>query len=156
MVRFQPMTEAEFATYCEGSIRSYAEEHVRAGTYPREGSLEKARAEFNQLLPQGVKTPNQTLVWLVDESTGQRVGHLWWAQRPSDWFIYDVEIRAEFRRRGYAQQAFHELERRARAAGAPSLGLHVFGSNAGAIALYEKLGYDTTHRMMVKKLAPRA
>jgi ribosomal protein S18 acetylase RimI-like enzyme len=156
MVRFEPMTEAEFAAYCESSIASYAAEHVRAGTYPEEGSVEKARSEFHKLLPQGIHTPGQTLVWLVDEPSGERVGHLWWAERASDWFIYDVEIREAFRRRGYAQQAFEELERRARAGGAPSVGLHVFGTNSGAITLYEKLGFETTHRMMAKKLSKTA
>jgi len=156
MVRFEPMSEADFVAYSEHTLADYAAAHVRAGTYPAEGAIEKARAEFAQLLPQGLASPNHWLVHLVDESTGQRVGILWWALRPRGWFIYDIEIRPEHRRKGHAEAAFRELERRARTQGIPSIGLHVFGDNAGAIALYEKLGYATTHRMMSKSVGTNA
>ena len=153
-VRFQPMSEVEFAAYSEQAIPSYAAEHVRAGTYPKEGAVDRARAEWAKIVPQGTKTPGHSVNWIVDAASGARVGHLWSfvdaAKRQM--FIYDIEILPEHRRRGYAEAAILALGPIGRAGGATTLGLHVFGHNTGAIALYEKLGFATTHRMMAKPL----
>jgi ribosomal protein S18 acetylase RimI-like enzyme len=154
MVRFEPMSEVEFAAYCEHTIVDYAAAHVRAGTYPAEGSVRRARDEFTKLLPEGLKSPGHTLVHLLDDATGAHVGILWWAERPPGWFIYDIEIRPEHRRKGHAQAALLELGRRAQAAGIRSIDLHVFGDNAGAITLYERLGFVTTHRLMSLPVPP--
>ena len=44
------------------------------------------------------------------------------------------------------------LEDEVRRLGDSSIGLHVFGHNAPARRLYEKLGYSETHINMVKRL----
>lgn len=153
-VRFDPFTDAEFEQYKEATIPSYAAAHVRAGTYPADGAVERARAEFASLLPEGLRSPGHTVVWIVDAASGKRVGHLWYFH-PADqprMFIYDIEIDADSRRKGFAEAAITELVGIGRIAGARTLGLHVFGDNTGAIALYEKLGFLTTNRMMAKPL----
>ena len=66
---------------------------------------------------------------------------------------YSIEDMAEAcRRRGYAYAAMRRAEARARAAGAERLGLHVFGGNVGARALYRRLGLEETDVMMAKWL----
>ena len=153
-IRFEPMTTEEFDAYRERSIPSYAAEHVRAGTFPKEGSVERARDEFQRILPQGLTTPGHTVQWIVDSTSGARVGHLWLFLAPNEprLFVYDIEIRPEHRRRGYAEAALAWAETYGRSHGATRLGLHVFGHNTGAIALYEKLGFVTTNRAMAKPL----
>ncbi|MCI4367580.1 MAG: GNAT family N-acetyltransferase [Thermoplasmata archaeon] len=153
-IRLEPMSEPEFARYCEATIPSYAAEHVRAGTYVAEGSVERARAELQKILPGGLTTPGHTVRWIVDARSGERVGHLWLFLDSEEHraFVYDIEIRPEFRRRGYAEAALADAEAFGRSHGATKLALHVFGHNTGAIALYEKLGFVTTNRMMAKPL----
>jgi ribosomal protein S18 acetylase RimI-like enzyme len=48
-----------------------------------------------------------------------------------------------------------EAAEAARERGAIHLGLNVFGDNAGAIALYEALGYTVTAQKMILPLADR-
>jgi ribosomal protein S18 acetylase RimI-like enzyme len=68
-------------------------------------------------------------------------------------FVYDVRIDEQFQRRGYATQAFEALEVLARDMGIATIGLHVFGHNTAARALYEKLGFVTTNVLMSKNIA---
>ena len=85
------------------------------------------------------------MLWFaVQEQAGRRVA-----------YVYDVGIRPEYQRRGYATAAFTALEGETRARGLAGIGLHVFGHNPGARALYEKLGYEATNIHMFKKV-PRA
>lgn len=57
MVELVPMSEAEFAAYLERAVREYADEKVRAGNWTQAIALERSRAEYDQLLPQGLATP---------------------------------------------------------------------------------------------------
>jgi ribosomal protein S18 acetylase RimI-like enzyme len=156
MIRLVPMDEADFQTYLAAAIPSYAEEHIAAGRWSREEALRKAEAEYRELLPEGVATPDQYL-YSIEDAAGARVGMLWFAvERRAAGpraFVYDVEIFEPFRRRGYAEQAFKAMEARVRELGLNTISLHVFGHNHAARALYEKLGYIPTNLIMSKTLA---
>ena len=52
-----------------------------------------------------------------------------------------------------AFRAFLAVEAEARRLGLAGIGLHVFGHNTGAQALYAKLGYVPTHINLYKPLA---
>ena len=65
-------------------------------------------------------------------------------------YICDVSIKAKFQRKGFATRALLALNDKARALGLSGIALHVFGHNAGAQALYLKLGYQTTNIDMYK------
>ena len=56
-------------------------------------------------------------------------------------WIYDVEVAAEFRGKGYGRAAMIIGERAALDAGDTHLALNVFGDNEVAIRLYESMGY---------------
>ncbi len=148
------MTDQEFETYIERLIPDYAQEHVRAGSFPKAEAEQQARAQIDALLPQGIHTRNHYFFVVEDEVTGDAVGILWFARR--DWpsgataFVYDIEIDERFRRRGYASQAFRLLEDRVRELDIPSISLHVFGHNTAAREMYRKLGYEETHIQMEK------
>lgn len=158
MVMLQPMMEAELQRFLEPAILEYAQGHVDSGRWTEAEAVEKARQEFQNLLPQGVATPHHYLFTLVNEAQ-QQVGMLWFARRESQEqsiaFVYEVHIDERFRRRGYAFQAFREMEIRVRKLGWHRISLHVFGTNHAAIDLYKKLGYEMTNVLMARTLDPQ-
>ena len=153
-IRLQPMTEAEFAAYSAEKVPEFAHDVERADGRSEAAALEQARSTMVRILPQGPATPGHSMSWIVDDASGERVGNLWLFLDPAAprVFVYDIEVRPEHRRRGYAEAALAQAWAIGRSAGATRLELHVFGHNAGAIALYEKLGFTTTHRQMSKPL----
>lgn len=157
MVQLIPMPENEFKDYLKSAVEEYAQEHVRAGNWDPAEALQKSKQEFQQLLPQGVASPDQHLFAIVDDATGAKVGMLWFAVQHKGShpyaFVYDFSIDEQFRRKGYGRQAFSVLEEKARSLGLDSISLHVFGHNRAAIALYQAAGYEIANLHMVKKLA---
>jgi ribosomal protein S18 acetylase RimI-like enzyme len=156
MTMLTPMNSSAFAAYREASARGYAEDNVASGRWPREGALQRSYEDFDDSLPQGLSTPDNYVYEIKDEVSGSVVGVIWFAvvekNELKSAFVYDVEVKAEFRRRGHAQEAFAALEPLVRALGLSSIGLHVFGHNPGAQALYASLGYGVTGVNMLKKL----
>jgi RimJ/RimL family protein N-acetyltransferase len=158
MLRLVPMTQADYLAFLETAVTEYAEEHVRSGRWSAEEAPARAAREYEQLLPDGVATPNNYLYTLHDEATDSDVGRLWFAIREQagqrSAFVYDVYVAPAFQRRGYATQAFQALEQQAQALGLSQIALHVFGHNHAARALYEKLGFVATNIVMAKPLTP--
>ena len=156
MVRLQPMNETEYQEYLAVSIANYAQEHVKAGRWSPEQALQKATQEYADILTEGLHTRDQYLFTIVDEQTGTTVGILWFATteraNESVAFVYDVIIYEQFRRQGYGEQAFQAMETKVRELGLKKIGLHVFGHNHAARAMYEKLGYVVTNVHMSKSL----
>ena len=150
------MSDGDFQTYLEEAIRDYAEEKVKAGNWQAGEAVERSRAEFSLLLPKGLATEGQHIFSIVDSETRERVGMIWLGgiagvERPL-LYIYDFVIFEAYRRKGYGKQALQLVELFAGAQGANELGLHVFGHNAPARALYQKLGYEETNVSMRKHL----
>jgi ribosomal protein S18 acetylase RimI-like enzyme len=150
------MTEATFQRFLARTIPEYAAEKVRSGQWASEGAEARAEGEYRMLLPMGHATPDNVLYDLHDPERGSDVGVLWYALRDEGAgrtaFVYEVEIGPEFRRRGYATQAFALLEHDAARHGAGNIQLHVFGHNVAARALYQGLGFAETNVIMRKDL----
>ena len=154
MIKIVPMTNADYHTYLAKTVVEYAAEKVQAGNWTEAESLERSRLEFEHYLPQGVQTPGNFVNKLLNEG-GETVGYLWYARqpnRPEVAFIYDFEIYAGFRRRGYADQALNALAAQARTQGFRRIELHVFGHNTAARELYKKAGYIETNIQMARDL----
>jgi ribosomal protein S18 acetylase RimI-like enzyme len=149
------MSLGAFAGYREAAADAYAADNVSVGRWPREGALQRAYEDFDDSLPQGLATPENFLYDIVETNAGAVVGVIWLAVLVKDGlktaFVYDIEVKPEFRRRGYARAAFSSLEPLVRSLGLSSIGLHVFGNNHGAQALYRSLGYEVTGLNMLKK-----
>ena len=149
------MTHAEFSAWLEETIPHYADDKVASGQWSRAEALEKSRGEFARLLPAGLETSDHFFRAIVDEA-GARVGVLWFARsvtpRGDVAFVYDVAIEPDARRKGHAAAAFAALEREVVELGMTGVGLHVFGHNHAARALYEKLGFTTTDVSLFKAL----
>ena len=158
MTRLEPLTQERYDVWVEATMRDYAAEKVASGNYPEEGSLERAKAEFDALLPTGLQTPDHEIRSMIDDA-GNAVGYVWFTQedRPVGRvvFIYDIAVDPEHRRKGHAQAALLEVEDYARSNGCLGVMLHVFGNNTGARDLYRKAGYDETNVMMLKRVDDR-
>ncbi|MGN7833361.1 GNAT family N-acetyltransferase [Pseudoxanthomonas sp. 22568] len=154
-VSLVPMSERAFRTFLHVAVENYAAENVSAGRWPAEGARERSQEAFAQLLPQGAATPDHYLFEIVAGEEGT-VGSLWYGvytegeQRQVH--VYDVLVHPAHRRRGYAAAAFTAMEAQVRAQGIDRIGLHVFAHNAGAQALYARLGYLTVSHNLIKQL----
>jgi len=151
----ESMSDADFAAFVGATVPAYAADKVASGQWSEEQSLDLARRELEELLPRGRLTAGHHLFNVVD-SAGGRVGTLWIAEKVQAGkriaYVYDLLIRPECRRQGYAIRALQAAEEQARQRGLCGVGLHVFGHNSGARLLYEKLGYRATNVNMFKPL----
>lgn len=67
-------------------------------------------------------------------------------------FVYDFEVCPEVRRKGYGRAILEAAEAQCREWGVVSVGLSVFGFNAGARTLYEQMGFEVAVLQMRKRL----
>lgn len=150
------MEEGEFETYLFELVKGYAADHVRGGRWSEEEAMGEAWKEVRSLVPQGVKTPGHDFYTIHDPDVPEGVGHIWIARRsegPLNYaFIYDFGIDEAYRRQGYGEAAVRAAEEKVREMGLSRISLHVFGHNATAIRLYERVGYLTTNVLMAKEL----
>lgn len=160
MTVLAPMRAELYAAYLKSAIAGYALDKVAAGSWPEAGAVERSRAEFLEQLPDGLATPDNFLYEILAEDGGPTVGYLWLAVQARNGlrgaYVYDVVVLQAYRRQGHARRAFRALEARVAEIGLGSIGLHVFGHNPGAQALYRQLGYAVTGINMLKRLDPRA
>ena len=155
MLRLEPMTEEEFAVYIAKAVRSYADAHVRAGDVEPEEALGRAQKDYDELLPEGLRSKNQHLFTVFHETLGA-VGLAWFEFKErggkKSAYLFDIELREDLRGQGLGRGALELVEEQMRVLGARSVGLNVFGYNHAARALYEKMGYQITGMGMKKAL----
>ena len=151
----RPMSEAEFAAWREQTVPAYAADKVAAGQWTPAESLALSAAAYDELLPQGLATPGHCLQTIVD-ADGAAVGVLWHAEEVRAGtriaYVYDIAVDPLRQREGHARRALLALEAEARRRGLAGLGLHVFGHNPGAQALYAQLGFVPTSLTLYKAL----
>jgi len=148
------MTDSEFEAWRGPAVDSYAQDFVTSGILTPDEAQSRAEKDFDDLLPEGLATPNHALWTAVDDETA--VGILWvmYGGEESNRraFIYDIEVFEAYRRRGHAKAMIESLSEQAREQGVVSIGLNVFGYNDGAIALYRKLGFEVSSMTMRLRL----
>ena len=154
MNKLVPMIQSEFDVYIERLIREYAADNVRAGYWSEDEALEKSRQQTMSLLSDGLQTKDHQLFTLYDGA--EAVGMIWLRaeldRHVKSGFIFDVEIKEEFRGKGYGKQAMLLIEEKARELGIKRIGLHVFAYNDVAKNLYERIGYKVSSMNMLKDL----
>jgi len=152
MCYLELMKDSEFASYLAKAISSYASELIKSGEVSEKAADLEAKNAFYGLLPEGTKTSNQFLFNIVHENQ-QIVGMIWYGLRPNQkGFIYDFEVDEMYRGKGYGKQALLLIENHAKSLGIHKLGLHVFGHNESAYALYKKMGYNAYSIHMSKEI----
>ena len=153
------MTEPEFAAWLAQAIPAYAADKVASGQRSLQDSLALSAKEHDELLPQGLATPDNHLFMIVD-ANNVAVGMLWFAVQPKFEarvaYVYDIEVLPERRREGHAHRAFVALEDEARKLSLSGIALHVFGHNQAARALYASLGFEPTNISLFKTVAATA
>jgi ribosomal protein S18 acetylase RimI-like enzyme len=151
-----PMTRDEFAAFAEKAIPAYAADKVASGQWSKEDAPELSRKSFDELLPQGLATPDNYLFTIRDSAEKARVGMVWIATQDRAGkriaYIYDLSIEPGHQRKGHATRALLAVEDQARSLGLSGMALHVFGHNPIAHALYVKLGYRATNISMFKSI----
>ena len=156
MVTLIPIEQDDFEAFLEHEIVEYAQDKVKSGNWLAEESLEKSRAEFMSLLPDGPQTKDQFVFTILDEQSPQKLGVLWVQVKLDEprrrAFICDFVIEPQFRGQGFGKQALQALDKKLGEMNVESVSLHVFAYNTTAIALYEKMGYSVTNLYMDKKI----
>ena len=154
-VRLVPMTAERYALFRTTQERVYAESIARSGAFGERQARAKAAEDFDRLLPEGLASPGHEL-WTGHGDDGAEVGFLWLHLTERDdglhAFGYEFEVREDLRRRGYGRALMLAAEQLCRERGVVSVGLSVFGFNAGARALYEEQGFTVTAEMRAKPL----
>lgn len=155
MSALRRMTLPEYADWLDESIPAYAQDKVASGQWNQDESLALSKKENDELLPQGLETPDNFFFTIVD-SESVAVGMLWFAVKMKFnrriAYVFDVSVKPDRQREGHAKRAFEALEAEVQALGLSGIALHVFGHNAGARALYAKLGYEPTNIHLYKSL----
>jgi ribosomal protein S18 acetylase RimI-like enzyme len=153
-VTLRPLDARLFPAWLERSRDEYANDLVAIGQTP-EDAYRHSDESMARSFPSGAPGPRHAVFDVVDDA-GVTVGYLWIGPDTSDdagaWWIWDIVIDADKRGRGLGRTAMVLGEEYARAQGAHTLGLSVFGFNKVARGLYESLGFETTSVKMLKKL----
>jgi RimJ/RimL family protein N-acetyltransferase len=156
MIELKPMSAQDFDAFERYAIAHFADDTLRTDGGTPEAALDYSRESFAKLLPERENTPDHALYVIHNPEQHADVGTIWIGfvmknQRQSA-YVFDIHIEASWRRRGFATEAFRAVEARVRELGLTEIGLHVFGYNEGAYALYRQLGYRPTHISMAKSL----
>ncbi len=153
-VRIRPMGAAEYDKWAPLVNEGYVRNMIDSGGYGPDAAAAKARADFAQMLPDGLATAGHS-VYVIEDESGP-AGDLWVGERDQDHqlslFVYSVHVRKERRGRGLARAAMLFTEDEARRRGIQRVSLNVFGGNHVARSLYRSLGYFESAVTMTKDL----
>ena len=150
------MDEADFRSLVDRSIPRRAAKWVERGIWSEAHALEASRQNYARRLPKGRETPGNHFLNIVGPSNDGPIGEVWYQAEEQggklQFWIEWIEIRPDFRRKGYATEVLRLLEETARNLGADRIGLTVWTDNPGAMKLYSKLGYSAASVNMTKPL----
>jgi ribosomal protein S18 acetylase RimI-like enzyme len=155
-LRLRPLADDELAAYIEASRAGYRSDLVDHARFPPAFAVEKADRDLAAYTGVDSVPEGHSIYWLEDGD--ERVGRLWFAERPSPrlgrvvW-LYEIEIDPAFRGRGYGRRAMALLEEEVRARGIGEIALNVWGGNDVARSLYRSEGYFERAVEMAKELA---
>ena len=153
-VQLRPIRDDEFADWLLSTRRGYAEDLIRNAGVSAERANAKAAADTEALFPGGRPSDEQSV--FVVEADGEPVGDLWVAERDVGegrfLWVYDVQVAAEQRGRGYGKAAMLLAEDEARRRGLDRVALNVSGGNTVARGLYRSLGYEENAIAMSKRI----
>jgi ribosomal protein S18 acetylase RimI-like enzyme len=148
------MTQAQYAEFIEAIGPPYVAERAAADHVSTEVAERYARQQHTRLLPDGHRTTGHRFLRIVSTDSDESVGGIWfWIDvENKQGFLYNITVSPRHRRCGFASDALVLVAEMARSAGCTTLGLNVFSSNDGAIALYRKLGFSAVSSYWNKAL----
>jgi ribosomal protein S18 acetylase RimI-like enzyme len=157
-IRLRPLRSDEFVGFLELLRVEYVRSLVEEAGMSTQAAEDKATADHASLFPDHAQQPHHRIYLLEDVATGERAGHLFWAERQPPGslgtraYLYELFIDDSFRRRGLGRRALELLEEDARAQGLPGIDLNVWGGNEAARALYRSAGFGERAVFMSKEL----
>ena len=155
MVTFTPMSDEDYGAFIRKSVPQYAYDQTRSGNWSQGEAAAKARAEFQQMLPNGPQTPNAYLHNVLDEK-GRRIGMLWYfvdvSRSRKTAFLIDFFLFSEGRGKNYEAQALALFEQEARGLGVERVEMQIFSHHEEDIELYRKNSYLATSIFFSKDL----
>src|SRR5271155_4781748 len=102
MVKLEPKTSAQLATWLPNKTEEYVTERVKAGENP-DVARRLSEAQIVELFPDGAPADGQFVMNVVDDDDVV-VGSLWMGRPLSGdhdtWYIFDIEIAKDARGRG--------------------------------------------------------
>ncbi len=141
IVQFNKFDKLQFEKFKDFSIHEYAKDFIKSNNYTEEMALKRAEEDMNNIIPQGLDTPNNYFFSIVNENK-EDVGYIWYMlEGNKDAFLCDLYIKEDFRRKGYAGQTLERMEDEVKKLGCKTITLNVFDFNIEARGLYEKCGY---------------
>jgi RimJ/RimL family protein N-acetyltransferase len=150
-VFLRELRDDEFPAWLEAARRFYVSDLERHAELPRQEAEEKADRDYGMLFRDGEPTSGQHLL-TIEDSQGASIGRLFFAERSTGIWLYEIEIEESVRGRGLGREAMLAFEQRARELGAEKVTLNVFGGNEVARSLYRSLGYAEESVHMRKRL----
>ena len=154
-LQLRPMTAAEYDAWSATAAEEYAAELITAMRLSSEEAALKATQNFAHLLPKGRATPDHTVCMIEDEHATP-IGSVWFAEERTDGrerlYVYQIEINADERGRGFGRETMELVEAETRARGLGRIELNVWPSNHVARALYRSLEFDEISIGMAKVL----
>ena len=156
MIDLHKMSETEYRQYRKTEIIRYAQMNVDSGKWEPSNSYRRAELELDFFLPLHLPEEGMFFLSIVDTVTGNTVGTLCYGNLPNqptdEYYIYDIRISDEHKRKRYGQMAFNKLEEKLRNIGIKKIILDVSVNNEAAIQFYQNLGYAITNYRMKKTL----
>ncbi|MEF9872679.1 MULTISPECIES: N-acetyltransferase [Micrococcaceae] len=153
-LELHPLPAEEFHSWMARSTAEYVSDLVAAGSSQHKAQEDADRA-MTRAFPTGLPSCTNAVFTLEHGIFGD-VGYVWIGHDtsgdPASWWVWDIVVDPGHRGKGFGRQAMNLAEEYARAHGARTLGLNVFGFNQSARGLYESLGYETTSIKMHKSL----
>ncbi len=142
-IKLAPMSEAQFAEYLELILPDYAAERAAADHISLDAAEQYAWQQYVTLLPEGRNTPSHILLAIAHRDSHASMGGVWLSFdiENKTAFLYNISVSSQYRRRGVATATLGLLAEIARESGCVTLGLNVFSSNEGAMALYRRCGF---------------
>ncbi len=144
-VRLRNMSLREFESFREYSTNDYAKDLMKEQNISSESALKQAITEFSDMLLEGIKTKDHSLMMIEDENRKKTVGIIWYLYEITEGtkqvFLNDLLIYEEERRKGYAMAALSEMVHNAAKAGCRQSIIYVWKHNPPGINLYTKCGY---------------
>jgi len=152
-VSLSEFTADELAAWLPGSLVEYIESRVGAGE-SLETATRIATEQRATTFPDGKPAPGHHLFSV--HLDGERIGMVWvgpsFGSDERERYLYNVEIDAAKRGRGYGRAAVRAAEAWAQAQGAARLSLNVWGNNDVARSLYDSMGYVVAATNMYRDL----
>ncbi|GAA0576484.1 hypothetical protein GCM10009534_08170 [Kribbella sandramycini] len=146
----RPTTEGEFPELFERAVESFAAGVGPARDLEPASALRYARESIAKLVPNGLHSPHQLIytAWAGDVM----VGSVWIGTAGPIPYIYNLEVLADQRGRGYGRAIMLATADECRRLGYHRLDLNVFADNAAALNLYTSLGYTVVSQQMRREL----